>query len=108
MARIFRDEMKSFAGVVRSLLDTQPADWPRDALYALANLAPVSIWKREQLSMERAPLGKPPKGAASSPSPKVEAALASRDEVTQLRSKLLKMIVDNEQKRRSDKVTTPV
>lgn len=37
---------------------------------------------------------------------KVEAALASREEAAELRRRLLQMIVDNEQKRRSTATST--
>jgi membrane protein YdbS with pleckstrin-like domain len=57
--------------------------------------------------MDRVPAGKQRRDAAPSTqkvetaTTKVEAALASREEADKLRRRLLKMIVENEQKRRS-------
>ena len=64
--------------------------------------------------MDRVPSGKLRRDAVrptvkvEATTPKVEAALASREEAAQLRRQLLKMIVENEQKRRSNPVTNKV
>ncbi|MDZ4658971.1 MAG: hypothetical protein SH868_15450 [Bythopirellula sp.] len=50
--------------------------------------------------MNRRPSGNQRRDANSPATAQVEAALASREEAARLRQRLLKMIVENEQKRR--------
>ncbi len=54
----------------------------------------------ENAVMDITPSGKRRRDAVSSATAKVEAALASREEAAKLRERLLKMIVENEMRRR--------
>jgi hypothetical protein len=76
----------------------------------LIHRASSKIGKKRERLMDRVPSGKQRRDAVSPSTAKVEAAgttkwSASREEAAILRQRLLKMIVDNEERRRNTAVT---